>query len=516
MPSKVQQLKLTGLSVDLPPYHEPPNVWTRAANIEMFDGFPRRARGFGRYAEAGGGVLHPPRHIENLFDNGTSQWVYCGDDAVAVTDGSVHTDITGGLVFDSTGLDAPWSSGVINNRGVFNNITGEPFYFVPGTLAALPLPDWPVGDRAGALRVFREFMIAMDITSGGVRDSDLFRWSDAAPPNDVPQSWTPGIQSLAGSASAAFTAGALVDGLALRSQFYLYKAHATYVLSLIGGAFVMQQQPLFATFGALTRNCVVEWRGSHIVLTDGDVIIHNGVEAQSLIDKRIRSAIFDRIDGDNYDNSFLALDKERAEIWVCVPEEGNEFPNIAAVWSIEDNQWGVRDLGGQWPHGREGVVDTEQAEPIWSSRTTQWDTDGTRWSESGSSPAQQKMLFADFTNTSLQNIDFIDSFDGVDPLAELERTGLDLGLPDRYKLVTRIWPRIEGPNGSIVQVRVGGQEGPELPIVWDDYQDYVIGETSELSVVAAGRLIAIGMRSTTSATWRSPSFDIEVQEQGGW
>ena len=513
MPSNVQQLKMTGLAVDLPAYQYPPDVWTSAKNVEMFEGFPRRARGFARVM---GDTLTLPRFLQNNLQGGVSLWLYGGDTLLGVTDGNVHLDITGALVFDSTGATSPWTGGVLNQRAIMNNRTGPPMYWVSGTPDALILPDWPATRTAQSVRVFREFLVALGISESGQLDPDLIRWSDAAPQNDVPQSWTAGPQSLAGSASAAFTPGNLVDSVVLRDQLYIFKQHATYVMSLVGGRFVMQQRPVFSTVGMMSRNCGVEYRGKIILLTDGDVVITNGVEVESLVDRRVRRTIFGNIDPDNFENAFVALDKERSEVWVCFPEAGALYPTLAAVWSIEDNEWGVRDLGvNSWPHGVEGVLDVGLREPIWSSRTTEWDTDGTLWSDTGATPVQQRLTFAD-AGSLIQGMDVSDTFDGEPPEARLIRTGLDFGLPDKFKYVSRAWPKINGPSGSVVQVRIGGSDFAEGPVVWDDYHDVILGETESIPVNARGRYLAVEFRSDSAATWRAPSIDLAIAEMGAF
>ena len=508
---KTVPFNLSDLGVDLPPYQYPPDVWTLHQNIEVNEGFPRRARGFGRIF---GATLFLPRFLLNSQRFGVSEFIYGGDTGLAFTSGGVHTDITGALVYDSSGATAPWTGGTINNIAALNNRTGPAMSWTSGTPAALILPDWPLDRTAGSLRVYREFLIAMDITETLVRDSDLIRWSDAAPPNDVPQSWTAGAQSLAGSASASFTPGSLVDGLTLREQFMIYKTHAMYQMSLIAGRLVMATRPVFSTLGMLTRNCAVEWRGQHIVLTDGDVVIHNGVEARSLIDRRIRKAIFANIDSVNFENSYIVLDKELHEVWICAPQNGETFPSVALVWSIEDDAWGFRELGvNTWPHAVEGKLDTGLAEPTWDTRTTNWNTDDTVWSETGISPATESLVFAD-AGSLLQAIDQQDDFDGLTPTSVLQRIGLDMGVPERFKFVTRIWPKLEGTNGSIVRTRLGSQENVNSPVLWMPYQDYVIGETDSLSFEVSGRFIAVEFRSETDAVWRSPAFDLEVNLQG--
>ncbi len=510
---KTIPMNMTDLIVDLPEYTVPPDKWTLQQNIEVNEGFPRRARGFGRVF---GDTLFLPRFLLNGQRFGVSEFIYGGDTGLAFTDGTLHFDITGALVYDSLGATSPWTGGTINNVAVLSNKTGPAMFWETGTAAALILPDWPDTRRAGSLRVYREFLVALDITEGADRDSDLIRWSDAAPPNDVPQSWTAGAQSLAGSASAAFTPGDLVDGLTLRDQFMIYKIHSMSIMQLIAGRLVMATRPQFSTLGMLTRNCAVEWRGQHIVLSDGDVVIHNGVEAKSLIDRRIRKAIFANISTDNFENSFVAIDKELQEVWVCPVVEGDLFPRVAAVWSISDDAWGFRELGvNTWPHGVEGKVNTEVDEPTWATRTTEWNTDAGTWNDAGISPVNEQLVFADAGNL-LQAIGQRDDFDGVTPTAVLQRIGLDFGAADKFKFVTRIWPKLEGTNGSIVRTRVGGSENVNSPVVWQPYQDYVIGETDSLDFLASGKFISVEFRSETNAIWRSPAFDLEVNLQGSF
>jgi len=508
-------LEMTGVAVDLPPFRYPPNVWTRAENVEMGDGFPRRARGFG---EVFGTPIELPRVLQSARIGNIPTWVYGGDTKLGSYDGSTHTDITGTNIFDSTGILAPWTSGSMNENIVLNNLTGQPMYYAPGAGAALVLPGWDPEWKCEAMRVHREFIIAMNFDQAGVLDPDLVRWSDRAPPNDVPQSWTAETGSLAGSVSAAASAGALVDGITLRETFYIFKQHATFALSLIGGQFVFQQRPVFSTLGMLTRNCAVEWRGQLIILTDGDIVITNGVQAESLADRRIKSAIFNNIDGDNYKNAYVVLDKAEAEVWICVPSKGNTYPDFAAVWSIEDNQWGFRDLGDRtipetWPCGSQGIVDTDAAPETWSSKTTTWNTDTTDWDFTGISPADESLLFGS-DQVLLQAIDELSSYNGTPPQAYLERTGLDLGEPDKNKYIKRVWPKFEGTESSTIEIRVGASDLPDGNPDWGNWEPFVIGQDSYVPADSRGKYIALAMRSESNATWRTPGFNMVATLQG--
>ena len=125
----IAPLELTGLATDLPPYRYPPNVWTFGQNIQMADGFPKRADGFGAVFDA---PLHLSRFHVNVQQESQSTWVYCGDTLISTYDGA-HTDITGTEVFDSTGLESPWSGGILNRHAILNNQTNVPLSWRVGS-----------------------------------------------------------------------------------------------------------------------------------------------------------------------------------------------------------------------------------------------------------------------------------------------------------------------------------------------------------------------------------------------
>ena len=91
----------------------------------------------------------------------------------------------------------------------------------------------------------------------------------------------------------------------------------------------------------------------------------------------------------------------------------------------------------------------------------------------------------------------------------------DMGTREHYKFISRIWPRINGPEGMTLQIRVGVQGNPDDAISWGPYKDFVIGRDSKVDVRRSGRLISIEVRSIElGGIWRMDSFDIEHNLQG--
>lgn len=527
MPKPTVQLELSGIANDLPDYSYPPDIWTGGNNVEMQDGYAERARGYGPVL---GTLGIEPYWLLNSTPPGVSYWIYAGAQAIWATNGTTHADISP-LVVDwpPPGNRQIWSGGIVQGQAVMNPEGGQPLWWnnALGTPAEV-LPDWPAGDQCQTLRPFREFLIAMNITRAGVQIPELLAWSDAAPPGSVPQSWTPGPQSLAGEATAAYNPGGIVDGHTLRDQFIIYKTHTTFVLQLVGGQFVFATRPLFSTIGALTRHCVVEYRGTHIVFGDGDVIRHDGVQADSIIDRTLRRAIFDGIDDQNFQNCFLAVDKQRKEIWICVPEPGGPgYPTVAVVWSIADNRFGFRELvrdeadleGRGTRFAMAGLVSAELPEQTWAEKTTTWATDGTRWRDAGIEPIEDTMVLTDNKGPAadpgqLHALDLQADFDGRDPHARVTRTGLDFGEPDVVKTMTRIYPRISGTNGMQMRIRAGGALAADAPIYWDEFREFRVGMDAFVGVTATGKFLAVEFESDTAGRWRMPGFSVELTQRG--
>ena len=522
MPRRVRTIRPTGLSLDLPPYSLPleerngviATFWNDAENMSFGQGLAERARGFsGVY----GTPLFPPRWLLNPRSSVAFWWLYMGDTGVGVVDNvGIHTDITG-AAFDVTGLHNPFTGGIIQGLPAVNTSLIEPQWWDLDIGTNLQtLPDWPAGDTCNALRPFREFLIAMDVFSSGQRLQDLVRWSDAAAPGAVPQSWTPGANSQAGELSLAFMPGRVIDGLSLRQSFILYKTHSTWTLDLIGGTFVFSQRPVFTKLGMLSSGCAVELRGKHLVLTDGDVVLHDGVTAESIADQRVRRTLFAGLDDDNFQNSWVALDKEAGEVWIATPEAGATYPTKILIWSVGSGEWGIRELP-EFAHGLEGIVETVVVQDTWDTATDTWATITRRWNAKGLNAAEESLMLADPAGPTLFAVGRSTLADGAIVPGRVQRASLDFGTPDVVKHVGRIFPHIEGRPGEVIQVRAGGQlNGSDSPINWSAESAFAIGVDRHVDTNADGHYLSFEFRSSDDFLWRLTSFDVELRERGAW
>ena len=512
-----------GWSSDLPAEEIQDQFITRARNVLVRDGALGRAFGFAPFAgtelAAATALLGGPRFLIANQAEGNAFWIYAADTLVGVTDGFDQKDITPAGWPDHSTFNQPFTGGIINQLPVLNSQIDGPFYWqqdftTPGLM--IPLPDWPVGDLAGSMRPFREFLIAMDINVGGTRFADLLRWSDAAPPGNVPQSWTPGLQSQAGELSVSFNPGELVDGAQLLDRFYVYKTTSVFVMTLVGGIFVFNNRPVFSTFGALARGCIAEWRAQHIVLTDGDLVIHDGTNVRSLANERLRREIFDPMSGDFFDNTYLAISGRFDVLFICRPRDGEQYPREAITLDLNDLSFGHQSLVATGsPHMLDGLVDTTQSdEPTWADKTTTWASDSTRWGESAFLRIENEVIIADFTGLKLQQLGLGEDQDGTPIDAIAERVGISLGQPAVRKFVRRVWPRFYGGTGTTVFVQIGAHDNPNAAPVYGAEQPFTIDSDRSLAVDVSGFYLAYRFRSESGLAWRLPNFDVEFELMG--
>ena len=69
---------------------------------------------------------------------------------------------------------------------------------------------------------------------------------------------------------------------------------------LIGGSSVMRLDIVQVNSGLLTKNCVAEFKGTHFIVSDADVVLFSGQSVKSIANQRVRTEIFANIETDNY------------------------------------------------------------------------------------------------------------------------------------------------------------------------------------------------------------------------
>lgn len=512
-----------GLAADLPDINMPNGVWSDSRNVKYRDGACEHAGGC---ISAMGSLSVTAIWAAPVTDGVTYYWVYTNGDGAYATDGSTHANIT------STSFSVAWANVGINGGAfhgfmIANDGFHKPQVWTPDLAGKFTaLTNWPAGYYAEVIRPFRDFLVALRISSvaseGGGTDSynpRLMRWSDAAAQAALPGSWDysdPTNQS--GINEFGQTHDSLVDVLPLRGAMAVYKQFHTWIGDYVGRPDVFTFREAFTQAGMLAEDCGAAFGPRHLVLTDSDVVVHDGTEMQSVIDRRMRRWLFNKLDSNYYFNSFVVADYRSREIWVCFPESGHTWPNLALVWSMVDGSLDVRDLGGGMTFGSVGVV------PGGSDITFAAFTDTIEsWSDpfdnQNFNPSAFRLLMTRSDAKKIEQMNSGVTFDGTTQSCYAERTGITISQDmNRLKRVTRIFPKIIGTDGDTfnfyVSTRstVGGSSSQHGPYPFVIGSDYKIDLGAGRGVSA--RVLDVRVEYAGTNTFRFFGFDVDWVPDG--
>jgi hypothetical protein len=506
-----------GVIKDLSQPELPIQAWTDSKNIRFLDGYAQQFLGHG---SAYGTPPVIPYHVLAVNVGPDRYWLYAGEEkiyAVTIASGTaVHTDITnaGG---DYTGTPNAWTSTLLSGIPIFNagNTVDYPQRWDLNIANKMvDLDNWPANTYCKAMRTYKNFLVALNVTKGSTNYPFMVKWSSPADPGGVPATWDPTDQTQdAGETDLAESNGQIIDGLQLRDSFMIYKEDSVWRMTYTGGPFVFSFQKVLGVSGALNRNCIVEIDGFHFVLTGSDVIVHDGQSATQVLDKQARRALFQDMDVEAIDRSFVVKNPFLNEVFVCYASVGNSIPNKALVWNYKDKTVSYRDIPNLH-HANYGTVDAALGD-TWASDSDPWNTDLTLWNGPDFTPNTTRVLMAS-NDQRLYLLDTSASYDGVKPECYLERIGLTFGAPENIKVVRRIRPRITGNLGDTVVIKVAGMNDPYEEPVYVNGMTHIIGTTVSNDCFVSGRYIAIRIESGSAYFARIDSYDIDVVTQGEW
>lgn len=505
MKSKIAQAGAIGVNNDAPAQDLPPNGWSSASNIRFRDGNAERFPGQTTVFSA---PSVTPYFIAPYQTATAKYWVHAGTAAVYVDDGTTRTNITG-TAPTGTSTDR-WTGGTLGGVLVLNNGVDKPFYWA-GTGTLSTLTGWGATWKCASLRPFKNFLIAMDVTKGATRYPHMVKWSHEADPGTIPASWDETDPTKdAGENDLAETPDLLVDGMAMGNMFVIYKQRSMYAMTYQGQPFIWNFQRLPGDVGAMARGCIANTPNGHVVLTSGDVIIHQGQGPTSILSGRMRKWLFSQIDSQYYAASFVCTNPWRNEVWICFPEQGQTTCTLALVWNWVDNTFGIRTLANV-TYGDSGQL-AYTSTGTWADTDT-WSSDTSGWNQDEFNASQARLLVCS-TNPLISAVDIGATFNGTNVTATLERKHLDFGEPNRVKLVRSVIPRIDGTAGTDISIQIGGSNDPNVEPVYSAAQTYTIGSTYKVDTFTSGKYISIKYSSTSAQPWRLSSYDFDLDLMG--
>ncbi|RKZ46091.1 MAG: hypothetical protein DRQ58_09275 [Gammaproteobacteria bacterium] len=510
----IKGIGTAGIVSDIRPVELPENVISDGNNIRIFSSGVYSAYGYEKLTE--NPVQFNPAyliHNHSSDDVGEPAWVLGGDDSIWSFD-SVWTDITPD---GSTDVFNPygWSGCNLGKICIINNV--QPLYYdaiLKGDMIPLPFsPDvtWPEANKSfKVIRNYNNFLFALNLTEDGEHYPDGYRWSHPADSNGIPFTWDESdISSIASRESLGGDDGAIVDGLTLRNSFVIYSERGIDVLDYTGDDYLFARRSLATSAGILATNCVVESKGLHYYISDGDVLVNDGTSVTSIMQDKVRAQFVSDISTDFYKNSYAVKNDLHKELWFCIPTSGSEYPNVAYVYNYHTKAWGRREIPDNTPYAAQGGISLPKV--TWGSAVGSWGEQVRTWASRKLSPENETVVGCGIIDSSMNVLDTTTANDDV-RTSYIERISLPLAGAVKNVSINAIYPHMSG--SATVQIRVGGQDFVGGPISWDDPVDFTPNIDRKVDVRATGALLCYRISYTGRETWRITGMELDIVERG--
>lgn len=523
-----------GLNTDLLPWDLPGSFLTEVGNVRIVRG---KLSPFGGYKVWDTlPTDFDPGFIMHVGTGTNEFWILAGIDntttatAVYVYDGTTFSDISNADGYSAALDEDLWQGCMLSSIPVINNPGHYPEYWAspPSTGTPVVYLPWDAsntwadeGENCKIIRSHKQYLFALDLQSGLDEYPDGVRWSSPADIGSIPATWDPTDQNnVAGLTFLGADGGKIIDGLSLRDSFVVYRERSISVFDFVGGQFVWRIRHLTSTHGLMSKNCIVEIRGKHYLISDGDILVNDGTNIKSLMHNRIRKEFVDTIDTDNYINSYVVKNNVASEIWFCIPQSGSVYPDLAYIYNWEDNSWSKRDLPDT-PFAGYGPLPSDQYK--WGTGSSNdipgtWNTTPLVWNERETNLFNETIVSFSKSNglgtsgelrlLDVKNVESDANYNTV-----IERVGFALEGLSKVTTITRIYPHMRGPG--TVKIEAGSQDYPGAPVRWKPPVTFDPITQRKVDIRTTGELHCFRFTDEVGNNfWEISGIDIEYVEAG--
>lgn len=507
-----------GVVKDVKAYQLPPEVWTEAYNMISRNKAMEAMKG---YVQVFGTPLYAPHFAIPLNTQSESFWIYTSLTKAGIYDGNSHTDLTRTVGGDYSAPDTKsWNGSIFAGIPILNNGTDVPQFWAGGSIATklAALTNWPATTRAKVIRNFGAYLIALNVTVNATVYPHLVKWSsEATDPGTLPASWdeTDATQDAGEYDLPDVESGVLVEGRQLGTKMFLYKNQSIWQMRFIGGRAVFAIDQFSDANGILAPRCVTTTGDGrkHVVATMDDIVIHDGVSAPvSILEEKMRKAVFENLDPTNYANSFMFRDLVNSNVIFAYPQLGDVEPSRGVVFNYRNGALTECDI--DFCNASSGsLLESSDAE-TWASAVGTWDSDTSPWN----SFSRRELLLCDKANSKFHRWNVGYTRNGVSYETTLRRTSLSIigkkrngdWIEDhqKQKYVDRLWPKI---SGGPILCRFGYQQTVDGAIEWGPYKEFDPLNDVTVDIEASGRAICVEFTSPTAKAWSLDGYKLPIQ-----
>lgn len=517
-----------GAVFDTKDYMLPPEAWTIAVNMRYKDD---GLETWGGWAQVFGTPPVAPHFLFPLSTITNKYWIYTSLTKAYVWDGATHTNITrqtaGVDVNYSASNSYEWNGTLLGGVPILNNGIDVPQQWIPtavGTKLA-NLANWPANTRARVIRAYGPYLIAINVSVGGVSYPHLVKWSNEADPGSVPTSWDANdpAENTGETDLPDTEGGVLVDARVLGQTMYLYKESSVWKMRFVGGRFIFDfgMAPWLTTNGILAERCVTTTGDGlkHVWATQDDIMWHDGNAVRSVLTGRQRRRLFNELDPVAFRTSFMWTNPAAQEVIFCYPTTGVTQPNRALIMNYgAGDDFIITEANGiNFRHAATGPLESPSGE-TWADGTDLWSDDTGPWSQL----LRRRTLIAATDTSKIHQVDGVYTRDGVPFASMLRRTGLGLigrkrdGTPivdfQAMKMFKRVWPKLRGTTG--VAVRFVVQDLVDGPVRYGGFSTIVPTATTYIDPgPMSGRAVGLEF-SVGGGYWGIDGYKIDIERMG--
>lgn len=504
-----------GVNLDLLPSELATGMWSDAANVRFRDGFMQKRKG----TTAAYTTPTATPYWIGTFSTSTARFLVQASTAkVFVDDGSTRTEITG--VSAPTGArDDRWTGCDFNGVLIMNNGVDDPSYWNGNVATDLAtISGWTAGTKADAVRAFKNYLFAIAVTKAGTKFPYRLMWSNAAEPGALPTAWTASSTNDAGEQDIVGI-GHLVDALPYGDALIVYGQEGRYAVRYIGGNDVFSFQQLPGKDGLLNRGCVVQTPKGHVFLTLGDVRIHAGGESISIADGVVRKWLTANMDSANAQRSFVCLNPQESEVWVCFPSTNqNDCDTVLAWnWNAQPGEGWAKFTVPNLTYGTSGLISSALSATTYSSlaATVTYDTITTLYSQNEASSSEARLIVATSTPTiGLANTGSLDFGTRVSWYAEKTGIALSKGA-DLIRPITGARLHLDAVAGTLVTVKLATTKFPDDAPSYSGSGSHTQGTSNFVNkFTTAGRYGSVRLEGADDQPMSMRSYQLDIAESG--
>jgi hypothetical protein len=258
----------------------------------------------------------------------------------------------------------------------------------------------------------------------------------------------------------------------------------------------------------LAQNCVAEFYNNHLILSDTDILINDGNSLRSILNRKLKSSIFSRIDATNYARSFCVTNLPDKEVWTCIVETGGSSPTLAVVYDWENDKVYLRDTRTGYYDAcngpKSGSVETYASTTnTYSSTTKKYDTDV-------ASPFDPTLAFVRYGADALYDLLVSDNTSNYNTV--LERLYAPIGGYGVVTTIVSVYPIIECAGS--VRIELGSSLVIGGGIAWKPYVDFDPATMKKVDIRTTGPYQCWRIQSIGTTPFSLIGMTIEYETAG--